>query len=62
MEHSTNTASAKQVYLSAARIRLQMDDERRDEMAVGVSEHIDVEVLLGHDILNSRSKLGKPWI
>ena len=45
-----NTASSKQVYLPAARIRLQMDDGRSDEMAVGVSEHIDVDMLLGHDI------------
>ena len=54
-----NTASCKQVCLPAARIRLQMDDGRSDEMAVGVSEHIDVDMLLGHDI--PQFMLGRPW-
>ena len=54
-----NTASFKQAYLSAARIRLQMDDQRSDEMAVGVSGHINVDMLLGHDIPQLRKHVRK---
>ena len=54
-----NTASSKQVYLPLARIRLQKDDGRSDEMAVGVPEHIDVDMLLGHDIPQFRKYVRK---
>ena len=54
-----NTASSKQAYLSAARIRLQIDDRRSDKMAVGVSGHINVDMLLGHDIPQLRKHVRK---
>ena len=54
-----NAASSKQVYLPAARIRVLMDDGRSDEMVVGVSEHINVDMLLGHDILQFRKHIWK---
>ena len=36
-----------------------MDDQRSDEMAVGVSGHINVDMLLGHDIPQLRKHVRK---
>ena len=44
------TASSQKAHFPAAKITVQLDGGKSVEMAVGVSKHLTVDMLMGHDI------------
>lgn len=45
-----NTASSTRAHFPAARVTLQVDGNEKVELAVGVSNHLTCDMLLGHDV------------
>ena len=44
------TTSSQKAHFPAAKIKVQLDGGKSVEMVVGVSKHLTVEMLMGHDI------------
>ena len=54
------TASRLKEYFPASRVTLCVDGERDIQIAVGVSEHLSVDMLLGQDVPKFKRYLREP--